>query len=400
MMKMKDSSLFYAFLALVVFSCSNGSDDTVDQNGISFEETAITVSEGTSVATFTVTLNGDVPEAFTLDYETIDGSAIGDADYASTSGTLSFSGVNGQSLTVSIPILQDNQLETDEDFSVRLSNLSSSLVTINGDTSVQITINDLTDPSGNLLGTGDSANDLLSNNNFDRLLIQIAFVRGFRPTDQTMANFVQFLQERTFKENIDITYLELDSPGEEDLTLQEIANLESENRTAFNFQNTLAIYIYFADAPSEGDDLDEGLVTVGAVYRNTSMIIYERTIRTLAARRSDVTNTDIETATLNHEFGHLFGLVDLGTVPVNDHEDIDAPNHCNVEGCLMRAELTFGSPMARALVSNAKENLVSACSLSGNSVLKMLEHRASRGLASAPNLDAECILDLQNNGGK
>lgn len=130
------------------------------------------------------------------------------------------------------------------------------------------------------------------------------------------------------------------------------------------------------------------------------MVIFERTIRTLAGRSLTITNTDVETATLNHEFGHLFGLVNLGTVPVNDHEDPEAENHCVVEGCLMRAELTFGSPGARAMAVNSKEELVSACSLSGNSVLKLLEYQASRGLALVPDLDDECIIDLQNNGGR
>ncbi len=256
------------------------------------------------------------------------------------------------------------------------------------------------DKSQNLLATGASANDLLSNVNFDRLLVEIGYVRGFRPTAQTMTNFVQYIQEHTFKQDIEIEYLELDSPGEEDLTLQEIADLEAENRTAYNDSTTLAVYIYFADAPSEGDDEDEGLVTLGAVYRNTSMVIFQRTLQTLAGRSLTITNTDVETATLNHEFGHLFGLVDIGTVPVNDHEDPDAPNHCVVDGCLMQAQLTFGSPAARALVSNADKALVSACSLSGQSVLGMLEANAARNMAIVPVLDAECILDLQNNGGR
>ena len=68
----------------------------------------------------------------------------------------------------------------------------------------------------------------------------------------------------------------------------------------------------------------------------------------------------------------------LHTVPyVNDHEDPDAENHCNVDGCLMRAELQFGA-----------------------SLLKQMESRASKGLASIPDFDAECLLDLQKYGGR
>ncbi|TXN34848.1 hypothetical protein FVB32_09600 [Flagellimonas hymeniacidonis] len=233
------------------------------------------------------------------------------------------------------------------------------------------------DKTANLQATGSSANDILSNANFDKLLIEIDYVDGFQPTGQTVANFEDYLRERTFKTDIEFIFNNLSSPNEESLTLEEIADLESDNRDSYNDGRTLAIYIYFADSPSDGDDLDEGLVTLGAVYRNTSMIIYESTIRDLASRSNTITVTDVETATLNHEFGHLFGLVNLGTDPVNDHEDPDAENHCNVTGCLMRAELQFGVPM-----------------------MKMMESNASKGSAAVPVLDAECILDLQSNGGR
>ncbi len=254
------------------------------------------------------------------------------------------------------------------------------------------------DRSQNLLATGASANDLLSNTNFDRILIEAAYVEGFRPTQQTMTNFIAFLQQHTFKQNIDVNFLELPSPEEETLTLQEIADLETENRTAYNNGTTLAVYIYFADAPSDGDEEDEGLVTLGAVYRNTSMVIFERTIRTLAARSSRITLTDVETATLNHEFGHLFGLVNLGTVAINDHEDPEAQNHCVIDGCLMQAQLEFGG--TARVFAMGKPVLQSACTLSGERMLEMLTARASRNMPIVPILDDECVLDLQNNGGR
>ena len=233
------------------------------------------------------------------------------------------------------------------------------------------------DKTANLKTTGDSANEILSNATFDRLQIEIAYVAGFSPTSTSMTDFVAFLKQHSFKQDIELIYKELPSPNEEKLTLDEIFDLEKKNRTVYNDGSTLAIYIYFADAPSEDDKEEEELVTLGAVYLNTSMVIYEETIRTLARKSNLVSVGDVETATLNHEFGHLLGLVDLGSLSVNDHEDVDAENHCNVEGCLMRAELQFGAGMK-----------------------KMLENRASKGIADAPGLGLECILDLQANGGR
>ncbi len=257
------------------------------------------------------------------------------------------------------------------------------------------------DKSGNLLTTGDSANDILSNDNFTKLKIEIAHVTGFRPTQEAMNEFVSFLRLHTFKEEIEIVFLELPSPEVEDFSIQEIADLELENRTVFNDVETLGIYIYFADAPSEDDEEDEGLVTLGAVYRNTSMVIHQSTIRRLASLRVQISNADVETATLNHEFGHLFGLVNLGTTPVNAHEDSESENHCDRPGCLMRAELQFGgSNKAKVTQLGDTNELKSSCSLSGKSVLQILESHASKGFANAVPLDAECILDLQSNGGR
>ncbi|WP_136464987.1 hypothetical protein [Flagellimonas onchidii] len=263
------------------------------------------------------------------------------------------------------------------------------------------------DKKANLLGTGASANDFLANTNFDKLLIEIAYVDGFRPTAQTISNFETFLRETTFKTDIEFIYKSLPSPNDDTLELDEIVDLESENRTAYNNGKTLTLYIYFANSPSEGDDEDEGLVTLGAVYRNTSMVIYESTIRNLASRSVSISLTDVESATLNHEFGHLLGLVNLGTTPVNDHEDTttndegneEGNNHCNVTGCLMRAELQFGVANKNSRLTS-KNGMHADCNLSGMSMMKLLQQQASKGLPIVPVLDAECILDLQNNGGR
>lgn len=237
------------------------------------------------------------------------------------------------------------------------------------------------DKSPNLKATGSSASDLLSNTDFDKILLQIAHVEDFKPTTQAVDDLVEYLKERTFKENIEIQYLVVPSPEKEKLTLQEVADLETENRTAFNNEKTIAVYIYFSDAPAADDDPEEDLVTLGAVYRNTSMVMYESTIRDLAGKSVFISDATVETATFLHEFGHLFGLVHIANDMVNPHEGITTDEegneignqHCNQEGCLMRAELQFGAAMGKMLV--AKNGQV-------------------------PDLDPECLLDLKSYGGR
>ncbi len=233
----------------------------------------------------------------------------------------------------------------------------------------------------NLQGTGDSANDLLANSTYTKLLIEIAYVEGFRPTARTEADVIEFLKEVTFKQDVQIIYKQLESTGKTSLTLQEIADEEKENRTVYNTEDTIAVYIYFADAPSDKDTPNGNSATLGAVYRNTSMVIYESTVRKLANSSVLISLATAETATMHHEFGHLFGLVNLGTDMVNNHESqsensdgvVEGDNHCAIDGCLMNATLEFGSGMRKMLV--AKNGAV-------------------------PELDAECKLDLQANGGR
>ncbi|MFK7811758.1 MAG: hypothetical protein AB8B59_04635 [Maribacter sp.] len=255
------------------------------------------------------------------------------------------------------------------------------------------------DKAANLLVTGESANDFLSNDKFTNLKIEIAHVVGFRPTQGAILLLTNYLKTYTFKENIEIVYSELPSPNKETLTIQEIADIETKNRTVYNDGNTLGIFIYFADAPDE-DDEAESSATLGAVYRNTTMVIYESTVRRIA-NRNLIRDALVESATINHEFGHLLGLVNLGTTAINNHIDAESSNHCNVAGCLMGAELQFGRiGKSSNLISKNIGNLNSSCSLSEKSLMHILKNNSSKGFLNSVPLDAECILDLKSNGGR
>lgn len=113
--------------------------------------------------------------------------------------------------------------------------------------------------SANLMGPGDSANDILSDNKFKNMLIEIAYVKGYAPTETAISNFVEQLNERIHKDDISLVYKELPSPEKDSLSVSEISDLEKENRTVYNDGDTLGLYIYFTDAASEDDNPEEGL---------------------------------------------------------------------------------------------------------------------------------------------
>lgn len=233
------------------------------------------------------------------------------------------------------------------------------------------------DRSGNLLRAGESAEDLLTNTNFDAIVIQIAYVSGFAPSELALSDLQEFLLNRTYKNSIRFEYLPLPATGKDQITLQQIADMEKENRTLYNDGKTLAVYMFFSDAPSDTDEPQNNTYTLGAVYRNTSMVLYASTIRFLASKVSGITTADAEAATLTHEFGHLLGLVNMGVSPVNNHEDPDAKNHCAEDKCLMRASLEFTTGLAKTMLD-----------------------RKAKNLSAVPDLGPECLNDLKAAGGR
>ncbi len=111
--------------------------------GITFQNDDITVDEGAGTVTVNVLLTGNVQGGFTLDYTTADDSAIQSEDYTSSIGELTFVGTDGELQPITVTIIDDNVIETVESLLVNLSNLSTTLITINdSQATVNITDND------------------------------------------------------------------------------------------------------------------------------------------------------------------------------------------------------------------------------------------------------------------
>ncbi len=117
-------------------------------NGISVS--GFNVNEDAGTADFTVTLNANVQGGFNVDYAISDGSAIAGSDYTVTAatGNIAFTGNAGEQVNVSVTILDDALIESSEDMSIALSNLSTNLIDII-DGSATGTINDNDGGAGN-----------------------------------------------------------------------------------------------------------------------------------------------------------------------------------------------------------------------------------------------------------
>jgi hypothetical protein len=103
-----------------------------------FARESITVWEDAGPVNLTVNLSAATPNTVTVQYATSNGSAVAGSDYVTKSGAITFSpGVISQ--TISVPIIEDDQAEADESFSVILSNPNGATL---GTSTAVITITD------------------------------------------------------------------------------------------------------------------------------------------------------------------------------------------------------------------------------------------------------------------
>ncbi len=225
-----------------------------------------------------------------------------------------------------------------------------------------------TDPRAeNIKPLGVSAGDLLSNNTFTSLTVEFAYSAGLRPMQETIDAFRVFLEERLNKPSgIIFVETEIVIPFADTQSIEEIREIEAEQRTQYTVEDDIAVFVYFTRANSDNDT--ETSKTLGTAYYNTSMVVFEKTLRELNVSQGyDL--FILEETTLQHEFCHVLGLVDLRDDDIHeDHEDLSHSNHCVVEGCLMYFE------------NNRSQSF--------------------RNRSSVPNLDSLCIEDLQAKGGK
>tara|TARA_R100001369_G_scaffold92423_1_gene137460 strand:- start:1374 stop:2165 length:792 start_codon:yes stop_codon:yes gene_type:complete len=234
-------------------------------------------------------------------------------------------------------------------------------------------INDPTAENKKSLGT--SAEDILSNDIYNSMTIEFVYAAGFKPTEETKLAIDTFLNERTTKPNgIIIKETVIEAPTGAPFDIDEIKEIEENNRTAYTKDDDLAVYVFFSNGNSNKDT--DKTVTLGTAYRNTSIVIYKKTLQELIDNNQGSDLPTLETTTLEHEFGHILGLVNITEDDIHPegHEDTNNSRHCVVENCLMYFQAT-----------NTERR----------EVARFLQRRGS-----VPELDLLCIADLQAKGGK
>ena len=212
---------------------------------------------------------------------------------------------------------------------------------------------------------GASARELLSDEIYKSLTVEIQYMKGFKPSQETVNQLSGFLNKHLNKpKGINIVLNEIGRRKNTALTTDSVVAIEKANRTQFVKDDHTAIYILFTN----GRHVDKRIL--GTAYRNTSAVIYGKAIRENSNARGKLTRQELETAVLLHETGHLLGLVNKGSLAGPDHIDYDNKDHCTNKKCLMY---------------HATET-------------KKLSSILIKG--TIPVLDSNCVADLLANGGK
>lgn len=211
--------------------------------------------------------------------------------------------------------------------------------------------------------------DFLSGDKYKNLVVQVAYEPGYVLDNKTKENIINFMNTRLNKPGgIQIVTKEIPSSGKAYISASDLIEIERKYRTEFSRRSTLSAFIFISGsqfAENYGDTK-----YLGVKYGETGIALFGSTIAEYSGGINQPSKSTLESTVAEHEICHLLGLVNTGTPMKVNHEDGSHIHHCNNENCLM---------FYAAETSNIIKNLIND---------------------QVPNLDENCILDLQFNGGK
>lgn len=211
--------------------------------------------------------------------------------------------------------------------------------------------------------------DFLSDKKYTQLVIEAVYVEGYQPSETALNSLVSFLNQRLNKPaGITVVQRSIPSPGRSTIDVDLIREIEKANRQRVTSGNQLTAWLFFVDG--EYSKSTSSSKVLGVAYGSSSVAVFEKTVNDFTGGLNEPSAASLETTILNHEFGHVLGLVNNGTSMVSPHQDTGNSAHCSDTECLMYYK--------------AETDVIVGDILGGG----------------VPELDANCIADLKAAGGK
>ncbi|HET7899089.1 MAG TPA: hypothetical protein VFL47_15490 [Flavisolibacter sp.] len=186
------------------------------------------------------------------------------------------------------------------------------------------------DPGFHEQKIGASARDLLSEKRFHSLTVEIQYMQGFRPEEETVTGLKDFLQQFLCKPGgIAVVLREVNATAKKKLSRNDALLIENRYRTKFAADDTIAVYFFI----SNGSHPDRKVL--GMAYRNTSAVIYGGAIKKNAGPGHVLAKAELETAVILHEMGHLLNLGNAASPSASNRSRKEKHQHCQNKMCLM-----------------------------------------------------------------
>ncbi|MGO9994681.1 MAG: Calx-beta domain-containing protein, partial [Steroidobacteraceae bacterium] len=117
---------------------------------IAFSSSSYSIAQNAGSISLTVIRSGAASASVSVDYATVDGTAVGGADYTATSGTLQWSENDSTSRTITIPVSSATPFSGNKSFQVALSDPSASAKIASPDVATVVISGDATASAGDV----------------------------------------------------------------------------------------------------------------------------------------------------------------------------------------------------------------------------------------------------------
>ena len=177
---------------------------------------------------------------------------------------------------------------------------------------------------------GASAHDLLSNERFKSMVVEVQYMPGQKPQQESLDSLARFLNHWLCKPGgIHVVLTAIPSVSDKYLRKDDVTAIEDRHRRFFARGDTVTLYLLITDGSHKDPN------TLGMAYRNTSAVLFGNTLARNSGAGKPLTRKEVETTVLLHEVGHLLSLGNPHGTAFNKRAGKGRHGHCDHATCLM-----------------------------------------------------------------